>query len=242
MDKNFILAEIRRIARENGGVPPGRQLLSNRTEISQSDWYPHIWLRWSDAIREAGFEPNKLQDRIGDFEILEKYAAFVREIGHIPVSGEIRLKSSSDASFPAHSAFSRFGSKWDLLEKLVNYIAEQHLEYDDVVQLCRNYLEVSPRKTLARPAEPKISFGFVYLMKAGKHYKIGRTRSLEKREREIGLIVPELRKTIHWIETDDPSGVEAYWHRRFGDKRGNGEWFNLSAEDVAAFKRWKRIA
>jgi hypothetical protein len=48
-------------------------------------------------------------------------------------------------------------------------------------------------------------------------------------------------KTIHSIETDDPIGVETYWHSRFSAKRGEGEWFELSPEDIKAFKRWKRI-
>jgi hypothetical protein len=62
-----------------------------------------------------------------------------------------------------------------------------------------------------------------------------------RREWELGVKIPIAPKAINSIETDDPAGVEAYWHRRFADKRGEGEWFNLDANDIAAFKRWKRI-
>lgn len=78
-------------------------------------------------------------------------------------------------------------------------------------------------------------------MKSGHHYKIGRTVSVGSRERQLAIKIPIPPTTVHKIETDDPSGVEAYWHRRFENKRGEGEWFALSSEDVRAFKRWKKI-
>lgn len=41
---------------------------------------------------------------------------------------------------------------------------------------------------------------------------------------EIRFQLPEKIVLIHSIRTDDPSGIEVYWHKRFGAKRMQGEW------------------
>ena len=74
-------------------------------------------------------------------------------------------------------------------------------------------------------------------MKAGVYFKIGRSSSFERRSRELAIQLPERAERVHVIRTDDPIGIELYWHRRFESKRKNGEWFELSSQDVKAFKR-----
>jgi hypothetical protein len=240
MDRQQILAEIKRIALENAGQAPGRQMFQNATGVKMSEWYPHIWLRWGDALAEAGYSANQLQGKATDAALIEKYIAFVRELGRFPVEGEIRRKAREDPSFPSHSVFSRFGGK----EKLRDSIAEHCRKsggFDDVLALCDHLKNASPHAKAKGKPEPKIATGFVYLMKSGPHYKIGRTNSVGRRGSELTIKIPVPPTTLHSIETDDPIGIEAYWHKRFADKRGQGEWFALTQDDVKAFKRWKRI-
>ena len=241
MDKNHIISEIKRIAKENNDKAPGWMVFERETGIRKSDWYPDIWLRWGDALLDAGYAPNKFQTAIDNDSIIQNYIGLVRELGKLPVEGEIRRKSKNDKSFPSHTVFNRFGGKIKLIEAVMFY-CQTHSGNEDIISLCSVYSAISsPEQQEDKRKISKVNSGFVYLMKSGKHYKIGRTNSVGRREREFAIQIPVPPKTIHSIETDDPVGVEAYWHNRFKDKRGEGEWFDLSSDDIRAFKRWKRI-
>ncbi|WP_424673605.1 GIY-YIG nuclease family protein [Candidatus Binatus sp.] len=240
MNKQQIVAEIRCMALASGGRAPGRQAFERTTGVKISDWYPHIWLRWGDALAEAGYAPNLLATKASDEVPIEKYIGFARELGRFPVEGEIRRKAREDRSFPSHSTFGRFGGKEKLLEAVAAHCRRVN-DFEDVLALCAERETESAHKAAKQEPEEKIATEFVYLMKSGPHYKIGRTKSLGRRGSELAIKIPVSPKTIHSIETDDPIGVESYWHKRFDDKRGEGEWFRLTPEDVKAFKRWRRI-
>ena len=120
-----------------------------------------------------------------------------------------------------------------MLSRLADFV-RQDTQYQDVAVMLGT-VPSGPDAAVSRPPAE----GLVYLIKSGPHYKIGRSDELERRVKEIRIALPEAAALVHAIRTDDPAGIEAYWHRRFAEKRANGEWFKLTAADVAAFRRRK---
>lgn len=79
--------------------------------------------------------------------------------------------------------------------------------------------------------------GFVYLFKCNDRYKIGRTKNPTKRLAKMaGAIMPFKIERLHAIPCKDACATETELHRRFADKREQGEWFNLTEEDIAYLK------
>jgi hypothetical protein len=232
MNKEHILQEIKRTAEANGGTPLGTKKFEEETGIKIDDWFGKHWAKWGDAVREAGLSPNRLQTAFEESMLMEKYIALTRELGKLPVKADMQLMHRADADFPYYLTFS---SKPELVKRVAAY-CKSRTGYEDVVLLCEQYVpqrgEGSANDDL--PAEAEI--GFVYLMKSGEFYKLGRSNVAGRREYELSIHLPEKLKIVHVIRTDDPRGIEAYWHNRFETKRKIGGWFALGVADVTAFK------
>jgi len=237
MNKQHILHEIERTAKANGGVPLGRQRFFSETGIKESDWFGKYWARWSDAIIEAGFTPNQKNVAYDETWLIRSLVALARELGRFPVVGDLRMKARNDKCFPSHNVFNRFGSKAELVTKVADFCRVQG-GFDDVLTMCEGATKPE-QQTPLEDSEAEVEVGCVYLLKSGRFYKIGRSNSCGRRERELAIQLPERAQLVHEIRTDDPVGIEAYWHRRFEAQRKNGEWFALSSSDIKAFKRRK---
>ncbi len=237
MTKQHILDEIKRTAEMNGGAPMGTARFFQETGIKTADWFGKYWVRWGEALEEAGFPPNKMQGGYDEEALLQTYIGLIRELGHVPVKGELLLKRRRDPAFPNAKAFDRFGLKSELVAKVLEY-CNSHAGFEDVLPLCSE-APPGPNQNRDRASRQTENIGFVYLMRSGRHYKIGRTNALGRREYELAIQLPQKANTVHVIRTDDPGGIEEYWHKRFADRRANGEWFELSVSDVQAFKRRK---
>lgn len=238
ISREQILEEIQRTAKTNGGKPLGRLAFFTETGIREADWRGRFWARWNDVLKDAGFGPNKLNEAIEDEVLLESYAQLAIELGRLPVNAELRLKKRVDPSFPNDKTFARFGTKAQFLVRFKDYCSHKP-EYSELLdQIAPEYEEGKESALESQQAAESVD-GFVYLVKMGKHYKIGKTFSVPRRHRELALELPEQLTPVHVIRTDDPSGIEAYWHRRFRAKCTNGEWFALSAEEIRIFKKRK---
>lgn len=245
IDKQHIPNEIRRIAKASGGKPPGQNEFKNETGIIKYDWFPHYWVRWGDAQEEAGFSRNKFQGAFEKDFLIEKLIGLIRRTKYgdkirFPIEGEMLVEKKRTPHFPHANAFrQKFGGKSQMAATILEHCRARS-GFEDVIAACEDVLQTNTQMiTKDKESRDQGIVGSVYLIKSGRYYKIGRTNALGRRQYELAIQLPEKANIVHEIKTDDPSGIESYWHKRFEAKRGNGEWFELTAEDLKAFKRRK---
>jgi hypothetical protein len=231
MDRQDILDLMTATSAQNGGKTLGRLRFEAVAGVNQYHWTKH-WSRYNDLVREAGLEPNTKTEASKVQDLQAFLAELTRQLGRFPTNNDLRRSAGG----PTEKVFrNRFGSKAGIVIALREF-CNTRPGWDDVLALCPE----PPLTDIEKPSKNgSVSDGYVYLMKSGRYYKIGKTNHVGRREREVMVQMPEALKTVHSIITDDPLGIEDYWHRRFASRRKNGEWFDLSPEDIAAFRRRK---
>lgn len=231
-----IVGEYKRL-RNGINRPPDARTFYRETPISRRTAEAAFGsMAFSKIQREAGDEPRQFvtPGRSHD-EFFSIYGRAVRELMVIPTEAEWNHRRIK----PTPSGYAKkLGLRWSELPRAFLDWASDKPDWEDVVRICDT---CCPYQDSISGEPSAVACGYVYLIKSGRFYKIGRTNSPGRRGYELDLQLPEEPKTIHVIKTDDPVGIEAYWHNRFKAKRKRGEFFELDVNDVTAFKRWESI-
>ena len=214
------------------GTLIGARVFLKETGLPQYHFKGGYWRSWSAFQAAAGHSANSPTEKIADETLLGRFAELALELREIPREADIRLKRQDDPAFPSMDCFRRFGGRDALLARVAEYCSGKP-NFAAVLEKLNQGISGA----LEHRLESFRVKGFLYLLRSGKHYKLGRTNAIGRRLRELAIQLPKKPDTVHIIETDDPEGIEQYWHHRFADKRHGGEWFALSQEDVSAFKK-----
>jgi hypothetical protein len=127
-DKQFILDSLAAIAR-GADRPPSRSeflSLSGISEHSVSQFFPS----WNAALRAAGLQPNTLNLRLQDRELLEDWGYAVRRNHKIPARRVYRHLGKFD-----NRTFERRFGPWSQLPEVFRNFAQSKPEWADVLAL-----------------------------------------------------------------------------------------------------------
>jgi hypothetical protein len=236
-----ILSEIRAFVAANEGDIPGERTFAAATRIKESAWKGKYWDRWTDAVREAGFNPNALTKKIPDEDVLERLADFITELGRFPVRDEINVQARSTPGFPVWQTIrKRYGGMPQTAEALLNL--SRKTGNTALARLCqarleREVLKPTPTPGVSRQAPTRVGFVYLKYSPSLRLYKIGKADNPNKRGAGISLLLPEDLVPKHEIKTDCPYILEKYWEHRFRAKKKQGEWYDLNSEDIESFRK-----
>jgi len=230
-----ILNEIRRLATQTGKAP-SEALFARDTLISEQQWKDKFWPRWGDALNEAGFGRVTRNQQLRADEVLVKIVDACRTFGKVPTYAEMDEYRRINPDLPGNKIIAKhFSDRAGLVLALSN-LAVTNEEFSDLKALLPRQIPFA-RESASR--SNRTTDGFVYLIKSGAYYKIAQTETIETPPNQTSTALAIKTVIVHTIRTDDPQGIEAYWHNRFKQKRTTGGWFNLSPADISAFQKRK---
>lgn len=119
----------------------------------------------------------------------------------------------------------------------VNHTCEVISQAHDLATFCqdterlawvRHIVEVEIRRRNFKPD------GYLYVLRAGAYYKIGRSKNPNERIKQLRIQLPFPVEVVYLFACEDAAAAEAHYHRLFDDRRANGEWF-LIGDQLASF-------
>jgi hypothetical protein len=234
-DREKIVEQLTRTTAANGGVPLSTRAFFKETGLGPRDLHRCGWPTHGALLQSQGLARGTMRQAYSDEDLFRPLAELTQTLGHFPTQNEREVERHREPAFPSTEAYFRRARGTSLKAEFVAWCRRCD-EYPDLVAKLSG-----SDATAIRQARPAVR-GYVYMIRSGKRHKIGRETTAGARQAAAGTWLED-PAVVHRIATDDPEGVERYWHERFRkqNKLVKGEIYDLNAVDVAAFRAWKKL-
>jgi hypothetical protein len=244
ISRDEMIAFVQRSARANGNRPLGERAFFADTCLNRRDLWDVGVRSYGDLCELAGYSRNRLQTQLEPNRLLEALAVLTAEIERYPDHTDREIARRKNNAFPSYEAYRTAQSKNGPLANQLLEWCRTRPAHAAAHRIVKEYVSRQDTAPASAHRRGKVVTGYVYLMRygtRGRKYKIGKSEDPPRRHSQISGMVPQELSIVHVIETDDPIGIEKYWHQRFDEKlvTNKKEIFQLEPGDIAAFKRRK---
>lgn len=161
MNREQILAEIKRAFEANSNVALGERVFFARTKLNRTVLRRAGFPNYGAACEAAGFKRNQLKQAYGDDQLFAPIARLAREVGHCPTTGERAVIRYKDSSFPGESAISRRAKVEPLAPALLRW-CRNHPAFEDVAQMLEGTAPLRGNNPTVASGSRKVVNGYVY--------------------------------------------------------------------------------
>jgi hypothetical protein len=240
--KEETLEKMKEWSRENNSKTPSEKVFFEYAEIGIHDLKKLGWSHYGALVQEAGLKPNKFdKTKYNKTGLCVLFVGTIREKNKWPTRGELDVKHFQDPNFPNYGTFvNQLGLTGDLAQSILDFIKDKK-GFEDIEDICVPIIEKYKNDQITNNAGKTVEQVYMYKYKnQSQPIKVGRSNDVFTRGIQLAAGGHDKLELLHFIKTDDPIGVEQYWHNRFrqlGREEQANEWFKLKPEDVKAFKR-----
>jgi hypothetical protein len=153
---------------------------------------------------------------------------------YIPLAGNYSPNKTNITS-EVKNKMGESNTSWKVLSRDANSLMGKNTTSGQSVNKLRDKRTVPQDSGPTYTIEKTKYWGYVYLIKSGDHYKIGKTNNYNKRLGHLKIQLPNPIKHICSHETEDMDRLEKFYHSKFNHHRLNGEWFNLDYNEIEFF-------
>ena len=151
--------------------------------------------------------------------------------------GEIFGKTVKTVSNTINSLYKKklIDLKYDY--ERVRYVSLYGDERFNVTELMTSEELLRQRNLILEKKENDKDIGYIYILKSEYGYKIGKSIKVKDRIALFNVKLPFEFDIEGYYKVVNMSATETYLHKKYGYKRLEGEWFDLSEDDVYTLKK-----